>query len=69
MKVRKKTPLLLRSPEIDDEHSSSRLEYPSYLACTVVAQLAWQVVEHQRTQDRVELGLGKGERLDNLVLE
>ena len=69
MKVRKKTPRLLRSPEIDDEYSSPRPEYPSYLAYTGFAQLARQVVEHQSIQDRVELGFGKGERFDNLVFE
>jgi hypothetical protein len=69
MKARDKTALPLRSSEIYDERATTRLEYPAYLAGTLFAKLARQMMKHQRTQHGIELRFGKRKRFNNIIFK
>lgn len=69
VKVREKPLSILRVREIDDQHAPFRFEHAVDLSHTLLADLAWQVMEHQRVQDHVELRIGERQRLGDRVLE
>src|SRR5215470_17931461 len=62
VKVRQNTsPLIAESLEVNDKHTSIRLENPSNLSNTLPPCFLWQMVEHDSAEYHVELCVRKGE--------
>src|SRR5262245_39005649 len=68
MKVREKTRVPLRMPEINDKQAALGLEHAAHFPSTLLAHLARQVVEHECTQHHVEMNVREWQRLGNGVL-
>src|SRR5579871_725469 len=61
VKMRQKASLLItESLEVDDKHTSIRLQNPSNLSYTLLPCFLWQMVKHHTAQHYVELCVRKG---------
>ena len=68
VKMREKAFLLARGQsELNGKHSPAGLHNPSHLGSALLACLAGQMMQHDRGQYRVKLGIGKRQRLRHRI--
>jgi hypothetical protein len=58
-----------RRSEVDSQHPAAWLQYPSYLTSALRAQLARQMMQHQRAEHNIEVIVRERQRLHNRVPE